>query len=55
MNTLAELKEELKSKKMTVKWKVRCELGPEWIGSKRDICFYLNKQTLGDLRCLLLI
>lgn len=48
MNTLAELREELKSKKMTVKWKVRCELGPEWIGSKREVCFFLNNQTLGD-------
>jgi hypothetical protein len=48
MNTLAELKEELQSKELTVVWSVRCQTGPEWIGSEREICFYLNNQALGN-------
>ncbi len=48
MNTLAELKEALQSKELMVEWSVRCETGPEWIGSEREISFYLNDQALGD-------
>lgn len=48
MNTLAELKEALNSKELRVEWSVRCKIGPEWIGSEREISFYLNDQVLGD-------
>ena len=31
-----------------VKWEVRCEIGPEWIGGGRLIQFYLARQPLAD-------
>jgi len=31
-----------------VKWVVRCEIGPEWIGGGRFIQFYLARQPLAN-------
>jgi hypothetical protein len=31
-----------------VKWEVRCEIGPEWIGGGRSIQFYLARQPLAN-------
>lgn len=43
-----ELINELTSNKISVKWEVRSEIGPEWIGSKREICFYRNAKPMDD-------
>lgn len=42
MNSREELKKAFATKKLTVEWKVLCDIGPEWIGSSRDITFYLD-------------
>lgn len=31
-----------------VKWEVRCQIGPEWIGGGRSIQFYLARRPLAD-------
>jgi hypothetical protein len=43
MNSIEELKKELESKTLTVKWKILSAIGPNWIGSSRNITFYLDK------------
>lgn len=48
MNSIDELKKELKNKTLTVRWKVLSEIGPEWIGSSRNITFYLDEVSLED-------
>lgn len=48
MSVKEELKKNLNSKKLSVKWQVSSDIGPSWIGSKRDICFYLNSEPISD-------
>ena len=48
MNITDKLKQELKTKKLSVKWKVSSDIGPDWIGSKREVCFYLNSEPIID-------
>ncbi|MFH6996153.1 hypothetical protein [Flavobacterium sp. FlaQc-48] len=48
MNSIEELKKELENKTLTVKWKVLCDIGPDWIGSSRSITFYLDKLQFED-------
>lgn len=48
MNSIEELKKELQSKTLAVRWKVLSQIGPEWIGSSRNITFYLDKAPLED-------
>lgn len=48
IHTIEELKSELKSKNFSVEWKVHCEIGPDWIGGGRNVCFYLDNQPLGE-------
>ena len=43
MNSIEEHKQELENKTLTVNWKVLCDIGPDWIGSSRNITFYLDK------------
>lgn len=43
MHSIEELKKELENKTLTVNWKVLSEIGPNWIGSSRNISFYLDK------------
>ena len=38
----------MKTKSLTVEWIVKCEIGPDWIGGGRSICFYLDNNPLGD-------
>jgi hypothetical protein len=48
MTIREELKQELKTKKLSVKWKVSSDIGPEWIGSKREVLFYLDSEPILD-------
>lgn len=48
MITVEEFKQELVINTFSVKWKVRNEIGPEWIGSSREICFYKNSKPIED-------
>ena len=48
MNSLDELISEMRTKSLTVKWTVRCAIGPDWIGGGRNICFYLDNIPLPD-------
>ena len=36
------------NKEFSVWWDVLCEIGPEWIGSRREICFVLDGKPLSD-------
>lgn len=48
MNIKDELKNELISNTLSVKWKVRSDIGPNWIGSNREICFYKNSKPMDE-------
>lgn len=48
MNSIEELKKELENKTLTVHWKVLSDIGPNWIGSSRNITFYLDKLPFED-------
>jgi hypothetical protein len=48
VNSIKDLKVELKSKSFKVTWQVRCDIGPDWIGGGRNICFYLDGKPLDD-------
>jgi hypothetical protein len=38
----------IQSSDFWVKWEVRCDIGPEWIGGGRSIQFYLDQRPLAD-------
>ena len=42
------LKNNMKSMGFSVKWKVTSEIGPGWIGSSRNIDFYLDDFLLTE-------
>ncbi|MDJ1497636.1 hypothetical protein QNI19_32150 [Cytophagaceae bacterium DM2B3-1] len=48
INSIQELKSVLKSKALTVKWTVRCDIGPDWIGGGRNVKLYLDNELLDD-------
>ncbi|MNS58592.1 hypothetical protein D3C86_572420 [compost metagenome] len=48
MNIKDELKNELISNTLSVKWKVSSDIGPNWIGSNREICFYKNSKPIDE-------
>lgn len=48
IHSIEQLKSELHSKAFEVEWKVLCEIGPDWIGGSRKVCFYLDDQPLDD-------
>lgn len=48
MNSKEELKKELTSKVITAGWEVLCDIGPNWIGSRRNIAFYLDESPLEE-------
>ncbi len=48
MNIKDELKQELRTKRLSVRWTVSSDIVPSWIGSKREICFYLDSAPIRD-------
>ena len=48
INCLNDLEHYIKSMTFSVEWKVTSEIGPDWIGSSREICFYLDNYQLTD-------
>jgi hypothetical protein len=48
MNIKDELKNEVISNTLSVKWKVRSDIGPNWIGSNREIYFYKNSKPMDE-------
>jgi hypothetical protein len=48
MNIKDELIRELIGNTFSVEWKVSSDIGPEWIGSNREVCFYKNSKPLDD-------
>lgn len=43
---IAALLERMKTSELHVVWRVLSEYGPEWIGSRREICFMLDDAPL---------
>ncbi|MBL7779161.1 MAG: hypothetical protein JNK66_12830 [Chitinophagales bacterium] len=48
MNLRDKVKHELKTKTLWVQWQVTCNIGPDWVGSSRDIQFYINAEPVED-------
>jgi hypothetical protein len=38
----------LRTQLLTVMWQVNPEIGPDWIGSSREICFYWDDEQLQE-------
>ncbi|MGP1387734.1 MAG: hypothetical protein ACTS2F_29620 [Thainema sp.] len=45
---LQSLLDQIESSDLWVKWVVRCQIGPDWIGGGRLIQFYLDHRPLAD-------
>lgn len=48
VDNLATLFRHLKQSELWVKWEVLCDIGPEWIGGRRSIYFYLDRRPLAE-------
>jgi hypothetical protein len=48
VDNLATLLRHLKQSELWVKWEVLCDIGPEWIGGRRSIYFYLDRRRLTE-------
>jgi hypothetical protein len=48
IDSLASLLGHLDRSEFWVKWEVLCNIGPEWIGGGRSICFYLDRRPLAE-------
>lgn len=48
ITTLAELLSKMEESELWVEWRVRCEIGPDWIGGGRSIQFYLGDFPLSE-------
>lgn len=42
-----ELLVSIEKEELSAEWKVRSRIGPEWVGSRREIVFYIGDQSLG--------
>ena len=42
---MTELKQELKTKKLSVKWQISSDIGPDWIGSKRKYWYEIQRSV----------
>lgn len=48
MNIKDEIKNEVISNTLSVRWKVCSDIGPNWIGSNREICFYKDSKLIDE-------
>ncbi len=48
IETKESLLEHMQEKELTVEWTVYSDVGPDWIGSHRTMCFYLDEYPLHD-------
>jgi hypothetical protein len=48
IDNFAMLLRHLEKSEFWVKWEVRCEIGPDWIGGGRSIYFYLDRRPLAE-------
>lgn len=46
VENLASLIEQMNNSEFWVEWKVLSNIGPDWIGSSRSICFYLGELAI---------